>query len=256
MVHKLLACTSLVMLMGLSIEARADCVSPADCICPSFQPTAVLEGKIRTVNSPTSGRAQLQVIAVVPAGAQIPYAPGDVIEVTQYAKSGTLTAGNFVLAPVYHDDFTGKGKTYEIADMLAFDADGKITCRYAPELRLSRVEALRIIQAPVSQCYDEMVKLGVNDNFECNDTSVGCMASVGGSRRGRGGAGLLLVLGLVGLLLAWRRRGAQPVLRSPWATPLRVVPRTEVICSRSGSPAASARLRRSRLTCSSESGST
>jgi hypothetical protein len=207
-IQKLLACTSLVVLTGLSTNAHADCVNPAECICPSLQPTAVLEGQIRTVNSPTSGRAQLQVIAVEPAGAQIPYAPGDVIEVTQYAKSGTLAAGNRVLAPVFHDDFTGKGKTYEIADMLVFDADGKITCRYAPALRLTRAEALRILQTPVSACYDEMVKLGVTDNFECNDTGVGCMASVGGSGRGRlSGAGLLLVLGLLGLLLR-RSRGA------------------------------------------------
>lgn len=208
MVHKLLACTSLVLLTGLSTKAHAECVSPADCICPSMQPTAVLEGQIRTVNDPISGRAQLQITAVEPAGALLPYGPGDVIEVAQYAKSGTLAAGNYVLAPVYHDDFSGKGKTYEIADMLAFDADGRITCSHAPQLRLSRAEALRLLQVPVSQCYDEMVKLGVTDNFECDDTG-GCMASVGGARRDRqSGAGLLLVLGLAGLLLAWRRRRA------------------------------------------------
>jgi len=199
----------LLILVGLhAADARADSVNPAECVCPSLQPVAVLEGQIRAVNKPVGGRAQLLVTAVEPAGAPVPYAPGDLIEVTQYVKSGSVSVGSRVLAPVFFEDFNGGGKTHEIADMLAFDPDGKITCSYAPGLRISGAEALRIIGGPVSTCYDEMVKLGVVDNFECDDTA-GCMASVGGSGGGRpGGVVLLLVLCGIGLLAATRPRGA------------------------------------------------
>lgn len=204
---KIIVTTALFVTL-LPASARADCAAASECICPSLDPVALIEGKVLSTHS---NGMRLEVLAIHPASAatQVPYTVGNAVDVARHVKSGETPVGGRVLAPVFHYDF-GAGKpgekTWEIADMVGVDADDHVTCSYAPAFRLSRQETLRVMLLPVQQCHQELGARGVADSYSCDDTVEGCFASVGGRGGSPASFGLVLLL----LVLCVRRPRTGP----------------------------------------------
>ena len=200
---RIIVSTALLLTL-LPKSAHADCAAASECICPSLDPVAIIEGKVLSTHQ---NGMRLEVLAIHPASAatQVPYAVGNAVDVARHVKSGEAPVGGRVLAPVFHYDF-GAGKpgekTWEIADMVGVDADDHVTCSYSPSFRLSRQETLRVMLLPVQQCHQELGARGVADGYTCDDTVEGCFASVGG----RGDSALPALGVLLALILLARRR--------------------------------------------------